>query len=375
MSARTNGRIRLLHLVESGDTSGFFPQLARFADHRRFEVRFATLKSAQPALTSALQEAGVPLASFGANSRWRYPAAIASMRRFLRRESIAILHTHLFDPSVVGLVAGTLAGTPARVSTRHHSDYHTRIHRHAHVALDRLATRLSHAVIAVSRHTAEHLVAIEGADPAKVRTIPNGVDFARLVLSPPERRNELRASMASHNRRVALLPGRLHPEKGHSVLFEALQQADNWVALLAGDGPYRAAYEAEVQARGLAERVHFLGYRSDIADLMASVDCVVLPSVAEAFGLVLVEALYLGAPVVASAVGGVPEIVMDGVDGLLVPPGEPRALARALELLATDAGLRERLAGAGRERVAREFAFETMMRGYEALYGELHDRA
>jgi len=114
--------------------------------------------------------------------------------------------------------------------------------------------------------------------------------------------------------------------------------------------------------------VSFLGFRKDSPDLMAAADVVVLPSLAEAFGLVLTEALYLGTPVVATRVGGIPEIVDDGVDGTLVPPADSRALASAILDLLENPQRRERLAGAGREKVMRRFRFEDMVRSYEDIY-------
>jgi len=365
--------IRVLHLVESRDTSGFFRQLARFADRSRFEVSVATLKPIDAGFAEALRSDGVPHFSLGCASRISYPLGLLRLALRLRGRAIDVLHTHLFDPSVVGLAAGRLARTRTRVLTRHYSDYHTRIDKSLHVRLDRIATRLSHAVIAVSSHTAEHLVLAEGAPRPKVRTILNGVDFARLAASPPEVLTRLRAELAADGEPLLLMPARLHPEKGHTFLFQALEQLGEAapLVLLAGDGPFRRAYEAEVAARGIQAHVRFLGFRQDLPDLMSLADGVVLPSVAEAFGLVLVEALYLGTPVVATRVGGVSEIVTDGVDGLLVPPGDAAALALAMRRLGGEPGLRSRLAGAGRARMEGSFDFRAMLRAYEALYLEL----
>jgi glycosyltransferase involved in cell wall biosynthesis len=129
-----------------------------------------------------------------------------------------------------------------------------------------------------------------------------------------------------------------------------------------------------VRRLGCEGVVRFLGFRNDLPDLMAASDLFVLPSVAEAFGLVLVEALYLGVPVVATRVGGIPEIIDHGADGVLVPPADSVVLASALmELLSNDAR-RMRLAGVGRAKVLERFSFEAMVRAYEALYDKLGAR-
>jgi glycosyltransferase involved in cell wall biosynthesis len=172
---------------------------------------------------------------------------------------------------------------------------------------------------------------------------------------------------------LLVIIARLHPEKGHSYLFQALPEIRRRVhkpvrLIVAGTGPFDAAYRDEVRELGCEEMVSFAGFRKDSADLMAAADLVVLPSVAEAFGLVLTESLYLGTPVVATRVGGIPEIVDDGVDGLLVPPGDSAALADAIVELLNDDGRRKRMAGAGREKVLGRFRFEDMVRSYESIY-------
>jgi glycosyltransferase involved in cell wall biosynthesis len=338
-------------------------------------VRFATLKAADPTFRDALREAGVPCESFDRERRLAYPAALLALARSLRRERIDLLHVHLFEPSVIGLLAGVLAGTRARVLTRHYSDYHTRIDRPWHVRLDQLCTRLAHVVIAVSRHTAEHLTGVEGAPARKVRVILNGVDLERARISSPDAPRRLRQELGG-GAQLLLVPARLHPEKGHSHLFRALPELRQrckqpFLVLVAGDGPFRAEYEREVAALGVSDLVRFLGFRHDMPDLMAAADLVVLPSVTEAFGLVLTEALFLGTPVVATRVGGVPEIIADGVDGVLVPPGDSAALAAAIGGLLTSDEARARLQGAGRRKVAETFGFDRMIRGYESLYAEL----
>jgi glycosyltransferase involved in cell wall biosynthesis len=289
---------------------------------------------------------------------------------------VSILHTHLFEPTLVGMVAGALAGTRRRVITRHYSDYHTRIRKRGHVLADRLGTRLAHAVIAVSEHTAQHLIDVEGAPPEKIHVIVNGVDFDRVRASRSDVRARVRAEFAAGAAYLLLIAARLHPEKGYDFLFRALPQIRAGVEkpvrlLVAGTGPFDAEYRRQVASLGCADMVRFLGFRRDVVDLMASADLVLLPSVAEAFGLAAAEALYLGVPVVATRVGGIPEIVSDGVEGVLVPPADSAALAEAVVRLLLDEQQRRKLADAGHAKVTQRFRFEDMVRRYEALYDKL----
>jgi glycosyltransferase involved in cell wall biosynthesis len=236
-----------------------------------------------------------------------------------------------------------------------------------------MCTGLSHRVIAVSKETAAHLLELEKAPPDKVVVIHNGIDFERVRLSKPEIQKELRRALALEREFVFLIAGRLHPEKGYEVLFDAVEllkatAGRPFVVLVAGEGPLLEHYKDEVQRRGIADHFRFLGFRRDLPDLMMASDVFTLPSLAESFGLVLAEALFLGRPVLGSRVGGIPEIVDDGVDGVLVPPGDARALADAMSRFLS----REvRLPGQGaaaQQKVRDRFDFRSMLRSYEMTY-------
>jgi glycosyltransferase involved in cell wall biosynthesis len=364
---------RILHFAQDTDTSGFFPQLARWHDRSRFKMYFATLNPIDGWLRENLESEEVECFSCECRRRVEYPLGVVRLANYLRRNQIDILHTHLFEPSVIGLQAGVLARTPVRVMTRHYSDYHTRINKRWHVGLDRLCTRVSHSVIAVSRHTTDHMIVEEGAPPEKLHTVFNGIDFDRVALSGADARERIRREFDAEDAHLLVHVARLHPEKGHHYLFQALGEIQRQVRkpvrlLVAGAGPFEAAYRDEVRQLGCDEMVRFLGFRKDSADLMAAADLVILPSVAEAFGLVLTEALYLGTPVVATRAGGIPEIVDDGVDGVLVRPADTSALASAIVGLLNDEDRRKKMAGAGRAKVLARFRFEDMVRSYETIY-------
>lgn len=364
---------RILHFAQDSDTSGFFPQLARWHDRTRYQMYFATLNPMAGWLREYMEAQGVTCFSCDALRRIEYPWAMLRLARFLRRERIDILHTHLFEPSVIGLLAGGLAGTKTRVLTRHYSDYHTRINKKWHLRLDQLCTRLSDGVIAVSDHTAEHLIEVEKAPRSKVHTVLNGIDFDRVKLSDSDAPKHVRREFNAEDAHLLVILARLHPEKGHTYLFRALPEVQGRTKkpiklIVAGAGPFDKAYREEVKKLGCADAVEFVGYRNDSPDLMAAADLVVLPSLAEAFGLVLTEALYLGVPVVATRVGGIPEIVEHGVNGLLVPPADSRALADAIVKLLEDPQRRKEMAGAGRGKIEDRFNFEAMVRAYEQIY-------
>lgn len=369
-------RVRLLHFAEDGDTSGYFPALAKYHDRLKYEMLFATLKPMAPWLESFMRERGVETFSCYATRRFGYPLAILRLVRHLRARRIEIFHAHLFDPSVVGLTAARLAFVPMRILTRHYSNYHTRINRPVHVKLDQWCTALSHHVIAVSNETAEHLVRVEGAPKRKVSAIHNGLDFERVKVSGPDARARVRGELGLGDVFTLLIAGRLHPEKGYEHLFRAVAAVKDraerrFVLLVAGRGPFLQKYQDLVQALGVADHVRFLGFRADLPDLMVASDLFVLSSVAESFGLVLAEALYLGLPVLATRVGGIPEIVDHGVDGLLVPPGDAQALATAMEAFLKGGVWLPGQGAAAAKKIRARFSFEEMLRKYETVYEHL----
>jgi glycosyltransferase involved in cell wall biosynthesis len=287
--------------------------------------------------------------------------ATLRLARLLRREKVAVLHAHFFYPTIVGLVAARLAGTRF-VFTRHHSDHHVRIGKRWHTWVDGLCARGADQVIAVSEETRRIMVGVEGVPESKVTVVYNGMH--PLAEPSQDRIARTRAELQLGGEPVCLMIARLHEEKGHRYLFDAIPSVVSKVGrltvLLAGEGSHRRVLEDEVQERRLQDTVRFLGWRAEIPEIISLATVVVLPSLAESFGFVLVEAMSLGKPVVASTTGSIPEIVVHGETGLLVPPKDSRALAEAICRLVEDRGFADMLGAAGRR--AGALSLDRMMR-------------
>jgi glycosyltransferase involved in cell wall biosynthesis len=228
------------------------------------------------------------------------------------------------------------------------------------------------AVIAISEGVRAALVGA-GVRPGRIRVVPSGVDLAR-VAAPPDARDRVRAAWgAAADDVVVLVPGALERRKGHAVLLDAAARLAaggearglRWV--FCGDGSERAVLAAAAAPLGDAVRIE--GFRDDIGACLAASDIVALPSLAEGLGVAALEGAAAARPVVASRVGGLVEAVADGETGLLVPPGDPAALAAAVARLAADAGLRGRLGAAGRARVVARYGVAKMAEGTLACYG------
>jgi glycosyltransferase involved in cell wall biosynthesis len=355
------------HLIDANLDTTYFRAIARHHDKVRFPVMIGSLAPEGP-LQRAMREFGIRTFAVGVTGRRQYGRAIAGLARLLRREKVSVLHAHCFDPTLVGLVAARLAGTTF-VFTRHHSDHNLRLGKRWHTRIDAWCGRHADRVIVVSGATRRIMTDVERVPERKVVTVYNGAE----PLPTPNRESvaALRRELSLRDETVCLMMARLHEEKGHRVLFEALPgvlpHVGPLVVLLAGDGPERKQLELAVRRRGLASVVRFLGQRHDIPELISLSSVVMLPSLAESFGFAALEAMSLSRPVVAARTGGIPEVVDDGRTGLLVPPGDAAGLAAALSRILKDREWAAALGEEGRRR-ATFFSVERMMRGYEAVY-------
>ncbi len=290
------------------------------------------------------------------------PAAVRSLSSILHEFRADVVHSHEFTMAVYGAAAARRAGA-RHVITRHGGLYYATALRRR-MAL-RWAVRRSAALVAVSVATASTLERHLGAGSAKLHVIPNGIPLRTGA------RDRVRRELAiALGELLIVAVGNLYPVKGHAVLIDALAMLRDrsWRLAIAGRGDEEEKLRRKAVSAGIGERVHLLGFRSDVADILAAADIFVLPSLSEGLPLALVEAMSFGLPSVASRVGGVPEVVTDDVDGLLVPPSDPASLATAIRLLLEDPARRSRLGDAARTRAIRDFAIGTMADRYERLY-------
>jgi glycosyltransferase involved in cell wall biosynthesis len=361
----------VVHLIDASADTAYFRSIVRHSDPARFPVAIGSLVG-----PGTLQEcmARLDIRSFalGAGSRLGYPVAAARLAWRLRSWGAGLLHAHCFDATAVGLLAARLARVPF-VFTRHHSDHNLRLGKKWHTRVDAFCGRHADRVIAVSEATRRVLVDVEGVPASNVTVVYNGME-PQTPVDATVAAEVRRALRIDDGTRVCLTVARLHEEKGHGVLFRAIPQiveeCGATVFLLAGDGPHRGAMEREVAEHGAGDHVRFLGRRGDVPALLGLADVAVLPSLAESFGFAALEAMDLGVPVVASATGGLPEVVSDGLTGLLVPPADASALAEAVVRVLRDRDLAAAMGRAGRDR-SRLFTAERMLRGYEAVYRTL----
>ena len=237
--------------------------------------------------------------------------------------------------------------------------------------------RVTDLSLAVSQGVRDYLIAQCALDPAKVRVVHNGVDLERLRQHRPRTAVRRELGLAAEARVVGLVARLDHWGKGHREFFAALAALPEGYpveALIIGGGRREAEMRRLAAELGLAGRVHFLGPRDDVPDLLSALDIFVLPSHSEGVSLALLEAMAAGLPVIATRVGGLPEVVTDGENGLLIPPQDPEALATALERLLADPDLAQKLGENARKHVEANFSLERLGREINEIYGEFIEK-
>ncbi len=373
-------RIRVLTLTDRfgpiGGAEHLAAQIPLRLDRERFEPILCASRwhpdgPADPGVDAAAREleaGGVALIGLGRRGRVDV-RAWARLRSELRGRRVDVLHAHQFGSNVWGTVVGRLARTPVVVAHEHTWSYEGQPVRKA---LDRhLIGRFSDAFVAVSREDRRRMMEIEGIPESAIRYIPNGAPE-----SAPAAGRDVRAELGiPADAPVVGSVGILRPQKAFEVLIAAADRlrAEHPAVrvLIAGYGQERERLEAEIARRGLGETVLLLGHRDDVPDLLRALDVAACSSDYEGMPLAVLEYMDAGLPVVSTAVGGVPDVVVDGETGLLVPRRDDAALAAALSALLGDRERARRLGEAGRVRRRSEFDLDTMVRRLEALYTEL----
>lgn len=293
---------------------------------------------------------------------------IVRVIRLLKDEGVDLIHAHEFAMNVYGTLVSTLTGVPI-ITTVHGKNYYWKKWRRKW-AYRFVASRSQ--MVAVSEDTRQFLIEKVGIVPAKVKTIYNGIDVDLYKLNQTERckiRQEL--EIGDHQMIVGAV-GNLYPVKGHTFLIKAcalvIKDFPSVMFLIAGRGELLEELQREAIELKVERNVIFLGFREDISSFLHAIDIFALPSLSEGLSLALLEAMAAEKPVVATKVGGNPEVVQEGETGFLVPPEDPRFLARCLLILLQNRSLTNTLGAAGRKRVESFFSLQNMVACYQALY-------
>lgn len=296
--------------------------------------------------------------------------AVFAVAWYLHREEIDIVHTHSTEAGVIGRFAAALAGTPVVVHEIHGdpvTEDRSRLLNTFVRWMERISTKVADTVVVKSDHIRQTYLDRGIGTPEQYELIYHGVDIENHRAATPERESD---------RPVFIFAGRLTEGKGILDLFDAvtdLAETHDFELLLAGDGDLEETLERAVADRGLSDRVHLLGYRDDLSELLAASDVLVLPSYREGTPRVITEAKATGVPSISTRIAGIPEQVADGETGFLIEPGDVDALRDRMATMIEEPERRERMGEAASEAVA-EFDIDTAQPQFRALYDRLVER-
>lgn len=374
--------IRLMNVVPTllcGGTENHFMTLSRSLDATRFDLRFACLRRWGPFVTE-LTERKIPLTEYrvatfrSMNALWQQ----ARFARHLRQHAIQIVHTYSFYGNVFAVPPARFAAPVVIASIRDRGPYLTTMQRR----VQRHVCRLADCVLVNAEAVKTWLVG-DGYDPANIVVIPNGVDLSRFTAVAD--RAELRRSLGvPESSRLVAVVSRLTRLKGIEDFLEAAALVaphhDDVHFLIVGEPSpimnrvYLDELRAHAQRLGIQDRVIFTGLRSDIPALLSAVDVSVMPSLNEALSNVLLESMAAGSAVVATDVGGTAEALLDGANGVLIPPSDPRAMAGAVTQLLDNPARARELGSRARHTISDRFSLDRMVAATESLYDHLLTR-
>ncbi len=365
--------VRLLYLIVTlpvGGTEELLLSLVRNLDRNRFDPMVCCIGRSGP-IGKEIEKTGVRVIELGKLERGGYDGRIVSLLvDTIRREGIGLIHSHLYHANFYGRLAAFRAGVPV-VCSVHNIYVRPKPHRRL---INWWLARRTPWIIAGSEAIKNDIVRYDGVPPGKVRVIHNSVDVERFEI--PLSRGDARRKLGfPADRFLVGTVGRLEEQKGQSYLVEAAallcREGVNMSLLLIGSGREERKLRDLVAREGIADEVLFLGTRRDLPDLFRAMDVFALSSLWEGLPLALLSAMASGVPVVATPVGGIPEVIRDGVNGFLVPPADAAALAAALRTVRENPGRASTIGAAGAETVQSGYSHRGNAQKVMAIYEEV----
>ena len=378
---KTRPVIWMIDSLGPGGAEQLMPTILKNLKQAGFNIRICALQiRAGNPIASELERLGLPVDLIPIPNL-RQPFNLVHILRYLRLHRPQLLHTQLEFADILGTLAAKILGIPS-VSTVHTLD----VFPEKKSAWGRMKLRwfllgkFCDRVIAVSEKTRLHYLQSGGLPPDKVITLYNGVDISRFKIMDATQTAKLKQELhLPLNSKIIITVAVLREPKGIQFMIRALpailEQCPDVHYLIVGDGEHGAALTDLVTALAIKNHVTFAGHRTDIPDLLACCDIFVLPTLKDALPTVLIEALAAERPIVASNVGGVPEIIENGVNGLLVPSGDPSKLAEACLKLLKDNEFSRQIVLAGNKTVQQRFNIGSQIEQLSKMYEELTSHA
>lgn len=382
-------RIRVAHVItrlcRGGAQENTF-HTVRLANKERFEVDLISglaQSNTEGSIAERVQQAGISITWEPALVRnvspWKDVQALLRLTHLFREKKYHIVHTHTSKAGFIGRIAAHRAGVPIIVHTPHGNifdGYFSPLTTYAFIKMEQFAARHTHCLIELTQRGIEENLSRGIGRPEQWRCVFSGIECSVFTNARTYREATRTSWNVATDHILIGGVGRLEPVKGFSYFVKAAHKVLTRVPharfLLVGDGTEKDQLLDETKHFG--ERFRLLGFRDDVPELMAALDVLVVPSINEGMGRVILEAGAAGVPVVATAVGGIPDIVQDGKTGILVPPKDTDALAQAIVLLALDETLRRRMSEEALRYIAPRYSIEAMIKEIETIYEQLIEK-
>lgn len=357
-------KIKILHLTTDAKMGGTEKMILAFVKNCSgdFQNTVVTLKGNGPLLEEALKYNACCL-----SLNLKKPLDIwksFKLYKILKEQKPDILHTYLFHSNIAGKIIGKSAGIKHIICGQRNIDSWRKWY---HILIDRFTSSFSEAVISNTKAGKKRLIEKEKLSPHKITVIYNGIN-------EPDTPHSLikKGLKIDKNAKLLLNIGSFFEKKGHSILIrsfaEILKKNKNLHLILAGEGPLRSEMKSLATELSIKDNIHFLGFRKDIFELLSSSILFILPSLWEGMPNVVLEAMSQGIPVIASSVGGVPEIIEDNIDGFLIPPNDPKELTKKILYALDNPEHCKEISLKAQEKVKTKFSMKKMITSLEEFY-------
>jgi glycosyltransferase involved in cell wall biosynthesis len=380
-------KIKVLHIITRLDKGGSAENTfltVKGLDKKRYDVTLMSGPVQDPSQErrSQVEECGIqyihnPVLVRNINVVFDV-IALFKICRFLAKEKFDVVHTHTSKAGLLGRFAAKFAGSPLVVHTPHGHvffGYFNPLKTKIFILFEKLANRMTDKIVALTHREKADYISYRTCPEEKITVIHSGVELNKFQEYTLAEKTKLKKEVGlPEDSFVVGTAGRLVPVKGPEFLIKASQiiipAHPNTYFLFAGDGPLKEDLQQKANEAGEEKNIVFLGWRDDIEHILSIFDVFCLPSLNEGMGRVLVEAMALGIPIVASDVGGIPDLVTHGKNGFLVPPKNPEELAKHIQILIEDEEKRKKMGETGK-KMAQRFSHKTMVEKIAELYEEL----
>lgn len=365
--------MKILHLIQTSGPGGAEKLLLALAQNfkEKYSSTVGLLKNGW--LSKQLQNRGIKVEIIPSGSTFDIKL-IRNLMNLIKKEKIDLVHSHLLDMNFYSSIVAKMTGVP-HISTEHGDIHHTskRMNIKTRIKAKAIA-RFSDRIVFVSRYTRDRFLSIANVPKKKIEIIYNGIDLKEYE-EPIDVQKKKADVGIKEGEFVVGNVSNLYPVKGQIYLLKAamkvIKEIPNTKFLIIGRGELEGKLRREARDLGIESNVKFLGFREDVKELLKIMDIFVLSSLSEGLPLSLIEAMASKVPVVVTAVGGIPEVVDDGIDGLLVPSADADTLAEKLTNLLKNKRIADRLGFSGNQKIKDQFNLQFMLNKYQEIYSVL----